>query len=81
MFAIIVQSFCYLKVDWLADFINVTQRYQVYKNILQCEKRYEGKFKEPMKSLKPSIEGQKKKGREKDTKATKNNLQNSAILA
>jgi len=66
----------------LDDLINVTQRYQVYKIILQCQKCYEGKFKETNEIIRSrQLKDRQYKSREKDTKRTKNNLQNSAIVA
>jgi hypothetical protein len=70
------------KVDWLADFINVTRRYQVYKIILQCQKRNEGKFKETNEIIRSrQLKDRQYKGRERDTERTKIIHKTSAIVA
>jgi hypothetical protein len=66
-------------IDWL---ISLASRYKVYKIILQCQKRYEGKLKEINEIISSrQLKDRQYKSREKDTERTKNNLQNSAIVA
>jgi hypothetical protein len=69
--------------SWLIDWFDVTWKYQVYKITIQRLKRYLGKFKDTNLVIRSrqSKKDRQYKGREKDTKRTKNNLQNSTIIA